>query len=67
MKRLIGYEVSSSHFVRQCHPETCCCSTDYVVEAIYRKGCDHSTDTRKIVFADDSKEECEYFIKRVTN
>lgn len=24
-------EVRFSHFARQCHPETCCCKTDYVV------------------------------------
>jgi hypothetical protein len=25
------FEVLSSHFIRKCHPETCCCSTEWVV------------------------------------
>jgi hypothetical protein len=33
------YHVSSSHYQRQCHPETCCCDTDYVIVQD-QDGCD---------------------------
>lgn len=62
MKHLVGYAIKNAHQVRRWHPETCCCSTDYVVEATYRKGVDHSTDSTKIVYTGDL-ESCKAFIK----
>lgn len=27
----MSYEVVNAHWKRRCHPETCCCSTEYVI------------------------------------
>ena len=27
----MSYKVMNAHYKRQCHPETCCCSTDFVI------------------------------------
>ena len=27
----MAYEIVNAHWKRQCHPETCCCRTDYVM------------------------------------
>jgi len=44
-------EVSNAHWFRKCHPETCCCSTNYVVH------------TYKVLMAVDTIEEGEQWIK----
>lgn len=41
MDNKIEFQVLTSHNARKCHPETCCCSTDWVIVRYVIDRCGH--------------------------
>jgi len=43
LKMKVEFSAVNSHAHRQCHPETCCCSTDWLVVRFEYDRCGHIT------------------------